>query len=224
LLLSVRMKLASLLLLAPLTIGCADQTGSSAEALLHAPGTCGDVETHIIGVMSNPTTSSTVFLERKGKHVLVLSSHDAMTWHVKTSNGAVLEHVYAVGYGKQTVEVDGKSVDVITDSMTEDGIAACGTSMSDTSNGCDAESLMILASKRVHHDITSFHGCATASKWKIGADMGTTSDCVTATQDDWAGGCKPGGGDGGCGPGGGSGSGSGSGGGGGSGSDGPVLL
>ena len=222
LLLSVRMKLASLLLLAPLTTGCADQTGSSAEALLHAPGACGDIETHVIGVMSNPQTVSTVILKRKGKHALVLSSHDAMTWHVKTSNGAVLEHVYAVGYGKQTVEVDGKSVDVITDSMTEDGIAACGTAMGDTSNGCDAESLMILASKRVHHDVTSFHGCTTATTWTIGADMGTTSDCAAKTQDDWAGGCKPGGDDTGCGPGGG-GSGSGSGGGGGDGQTPPLV-
>ena len=210
------MKLVSLLLLAPLTVGCADQTGSSADALLHAPGTCGDIETHIVGVMSNPGSTSTVFLERKGKHALVLSSHDAMTWHVKTSNGAVLEHVYAVGYGKQTVIVDGTKVDVITDSMAATGIAACGTSMTDTSNGCDAQSLMILASKRVHHDITSFHGCASATKWKIGADMGTTSDCATSTQDDWAGGCAPGGDGSGCGNGSGSGSGSGS--------DGPVLL
>ena len=211
------MKLASLLLLAPLTIGCGTDSGSDTESLTAKIGACGDFETHVIGVMSNPETVSTVVLKRQGHHALVLSSKDKMTWKVTTSNGAVLEHVYAVGIGKQTVIVDGKNVDVITDSMADTGIGACGYSMSDSSEGCDANSLMILASKRVHHDVTTFHGCKSASKWTISENMATTSNCAATTQDDWAGGCHqgPGGGSG-CGPGGGSGSGSGS-------DSGPIL-
>ena len=186
----LRMKLASLLLLAPLTLGCTGATGSETESLTHAAGACGEIETHVIGVYQAEKGTGTVELARKGKHALVLSSHDAMTWHIKTSNGAVLEHVYAVGYGKQTVVVDGAKVDVISDSMADTGIGACGYSMSDSSGGCDANSLMILAGKRVHHDVTSFHGCYKASAWRIGGDMGTTSNCAVASQDDWAGGCK----------------------------------
>ena len=200
------MKLASLLLLAPLTTGCTDATGTDTASLTHAAGACGEIETHVIGVYQGEKGQGTVRLERKGKHALVLSSHEAMAWHVVTSNGAVLEHVYAVGYGKQTVEVDGAKVDVITDSMADTGVAACGYSRADSSGGCDADSLMILASKRVHHDVTSFHGCHTASSWRIGANMATTSNCLATTQDDWAGGCKDNDGSG-CGPGSGSGSG-----------------
>ncbi len=218
------MKLASLLLLAPLTIGCGTDTGSETASLTAKVGACGDFETHVIGVFSNPNTVSTIVIQRPGPQALVLSSHDPMTWHVKTSNGAVLEHVYAVGIGKQVVDVDGKNIDVITDSMTDTGVGACGYSLTGPEDGCDADSLMILASKRVHHDVTTFHGCATASKWTIGENMATTSDCVQKTQDDWAGGCKQGGGGGSaCGPGGGSGSGSGSGSGGGGGSDNPPI-
>ena len=191
------MKLASLLLLAPLTIGCADSTSSEYALLTAAPGECGSIEAHVIGVFQadRPQTDSTIFLERPGKHVLVLSAHDAMTWHVHVSNGAVLVHVYAVGFGKQKVEVEGAKVDVITDSMADTGIGACGFSRGGASDGCDADSLMILASKRVHHDITSFHGCYKASTWRIGEDLSTTSDCAATTQEDWAGGCKAGGGD-----------------------------
>jgi uncharacterized membrane protein YgcG len=213
-----RMKLASLLLLAPLTTGCGTDTGSDAASLTARVGACGDFETHVIGVFSNPNEVSTIVIQRPGPQALVLSSHDKMTWKVTTSNGAVLEHIYAVGIGKQIVEVDGKNVDVITDSMDSTGVGACGYAMGGSEDGCDADSLMILASKRVHHDVTTFHGCATASKWTIGENMATTSNCEVKTQDDWAGGCKQGGGGGSaCGPGGG---GSGSGGGGGSGSGG----
>lgn len=180
------MKLAALLLL---TIGCAADTGAESSSLTHAPGACGDVETHIIGVMQ-PTSSQgeLVILRRKGHHALVLSAHDATSWHVKLENGAVLDHVYAVGYGKQTVDVAG--VQVMTDDEADTGVYACGFSWADDSDGCSTQSLMILASKRVHHDITSFHGCRTASRWEIGEDMATTSDCAEP-QSDWAGGCSP---------------------------------
>ena len=194
------MKLASFLLLAPLTGACTDATGTDTASLTHAAGACGEIETHVIGVYQGEKSQGTVLLERKGKHALVLSSHEPMTWHVKTSNGAVLEHVYAVGFGKQTVVVDGATVDVISDNMADTGIGACGYSRADSTGDCDADSLMILASKRVHHDVTSFHGCHTASTWKIGANMATTSNCAAATQDDWAGGCKDNDGSG-CGPG-----------------------
>ena len=138
----------------------------------------------------------------------MLSAHDATTWHVQLQNGAVLDHVYAVGYGKQTVEVEG--VEVMTDDLADTGIAACGFAWDGDSDGCNTEGLMILASKRVHHDITSFHGCRSASRWEIGADMATTSDCAS-DQADWAGGCKSGGDGSTCGNGSGSGSGGGSG-------------
>ena len=206
----VRMKLVALLACAPLALGCADSSSTNSSALTAAPGACGEVETHVFGIYESPTGEATIFIARPGKHAIVLSAHEATHWHVTVGPGVELEHVYAVGYHKQKVDVpDG--VDLASDSFDGDGIYACGFT-DGSENGCDSKQLLELASKRIHHDVTTFHGCYDASSWSVADDMAATSDCSAAYQQyDWAGGCNPNGGSGDCGSGSGSGSGDGSG-------------
>lgn len=156
---------------------CSTDTGSTSETLTRLPGVCGSVETHIVGVYEAPNNDATIILLRPGKHALVVSAHEATTWHVKLGPGAELVHVYAVGYHAQTVDAP-IGPDVVTESFDQDGVAACGFAWSnDTSSGCDTNQLVALAGHRVHHTPTSFHGCYRAANWTIGSDLAVTSDC-----------------------------------------------
>ena len=209
----------ALFAIALLAAACGTEQGSTSSSLTRAPGECGGFETHVIGVYDSPP-DSTVVVTRQGKQALVLSAHGPTTWHVKVAPGAVLEHIYAVGYHAQKVDAP-PGIDVITESHDDGGADANGYIWP----SADARHLIELVAARVHHDATSFHGCERATTWQIGADMSVTSDCATASNEkqyDVVLSCDPnGGGDGTCGSGsgeGGSGSGSGS-----DGGNGPIL-
>lgn len=170
------MKLATCCVFA-LLAACGSEDGSTSSALTRPPGACGSIETHVIGVFEGGggDAGTTVTILRPGKHVLVLSGHEANTWNVQLGPGVELEHVYAVGYHKQTVTGVPAGVDIVTDSNDEDGVYANGYQYPNH----DTQSLLTLAAKRTHHDPTSFHGCHTASSFTIGEDMAVTSDCAT---------------------------------------------
>jgi hypothetical protein len=154
-----------------LLFACTAEQSSVSTALTQPVGACGDVETHVIGSF-DPGGQSSVVIERPGKHVLVLSAHEATTWKVTASPAAKIVHIYAVGYHPQTV-IAPPGVDVITDSMDQTGIYANGYMWPSTAT----ENLLRLAGKRVHHDATSFHGCKTATRWTIAENMRVSSDC-----------------------------------------------
>src|SRR6187551_1565268 len=61
-----------------------------------------------------------------------------------------------------------------TESKMEGGAGATGYKYPDTAT----DALLKLTSIRVARHATSFHGCATATRWVIGADMAVTSDCA----------------------------------------------
>src|SRR4051794_18419244 len=170
------MKLASCLAFA-LLAACGSEEGSTSSALTRPPGACGDVETHVIGEFSggpgDSGTDTTVTILRPGKHVLVLSGHEANTWTVELGPKTELLHVYAVGYHKQTVRGVPAGVDVVTESMDEDGVYANGYQYPNH----DTQSLLTLAAERTHHVPTSFHGCHTVSSWTLNEDMSVVSDC-----------------------------------------------
>lgn len=154
-------------------VACGTEQSSVSTALTQPVGACGGIETHVIGAY-DPGSDSTVVLERPGKHVLVLSAHEATTWHVKVGPGAEVVHIYAVGYHAQKV-IAPAGIDIITESHDAGDAYATGYMWP----SADTDHLLQLAGKRVHHDTTSFHGCHTASKWTIGKDMAVTSNCRT---------------------------------------------
>ncbi|MBV8759106.1 MAG: hypothetical protein JO257_17590 [Deltaproteobacteria bacterium] len=167
------MKVVPLLALALLG-ACGAEEASTSSSLTRPPGACGDIETHVIGEFSGGNgDTTTVTILRPGKHVLVLTAHDPNTWNIVLGPKTELVHVYAVGYGHQTVTGVPAGVDVVTDSMVDTGIWANGYQYPNH----DTNSLLTLASKRTHHDATSFHGCHTASQWLINEDMSVVSDC-----------------------------------------------
>ena len=181
------MKIATCVALA-LLAACGSEEGSSSASLTRAPGVCGSIETHVIGEFDGGTGGggTTVTILRPGKHVLVLSGHEANTWTIELGPKAELVHVYAVGYHKQTVKGVPAGVDIKTDSMDEDGVYANGYQYPNH----DTQSLLTLAAKRTGHDATSFHGCHTVSSWTLNEDMSVTSDCATGyTQADAVTGC-----------------------------------
>lgn len=135
------------------------------------------MEVHVIGVSDGGDNGgSTVVLERPGHHVLVLSAYEANNWNVEVKGEAVLDGVYAVGYHPQSVTAN-VSTQIDTESKMEGGAGATGYKYPDTST----DALLKLTSIRTARHATSFHGCATASRWVIGEDMAVTSDCATGT-------------------------------------------
>lgn len=168
------MKTASTLALV-LLAACGTEQGSSSTSLTREPGECSDVEVHVIGV-SDGGDSSTVILQRPGKHILVLSSYESTTWNVEVKPGATLERVYAVGHHPQRVKTN-VTTKVMTESAMEGGAGATGYQLGDKST----EALLKLASIRVDRHATSFHGCFAASHWTIGENMAVSSDCGTGT-------------------------------------------
>jgi hypothetical protein len=156
---------------------CAGENTSSSTSLTRIPGECGDVEVHVIGISDGGDNGgSTVILERPGHHILVLSSYEANTWTVSVKGEAKLDGVYAVGYYPQRV-VTNVTTNIDTESKMEGGAGATGYVYPDTST----DALLKLTSIRTARHPTSFHGCATASRWVIGTDMAVTSDCTSGT-------------------------------------------
>jgi uncharacterized membrane protein YgcG len=161
-----------------------DTTGRYSQALTGPPpGQCGEIETHVLGVYQTPSGTGTIYLDRKGKHALVLSAHEATTWRVKTAPDAELVHVYIVGYHEQQVDLSeaNGTPDIIRDSMDTNGTAACGYSWPYDGKGCDTNGLLELAQIKTNMDVNSFAGCYEASTFKIGTDMAATGDCTDAT-------------------------------------------
>jgi hypothetical protein len=161
---------------------CAGDNSSTSSSLTRLPGECSDVEVHVIGISDGGDGGgggggdSTVVLERPGHHILVLSSYEANTWNVQVKGEAKLDGVYAVGYFPQKV-VSNVTTKINTESKMEGGAGATGYKYPDTAT----DALLKLTSIRVARHATSFHGCASASKWVIGENMAVTSDCDTAT-------------------------------------------
>jgi hypothetical protein len=153
-------------------------SGESTSSLTREVGACGDIETHVIGVYDGGG-DSTVTILRPGKHVLVLSAHEATTWHLELGPGVSLAHVYLTGYHQQKVTGVPAGVDVMSDRGDAGDAYANGYKYPNH----DTQSLLTLAAKRTHHDATSFHGCYAATSWTIGADMSVSSDCVTGEAD-----------------------------------------
>lgn len=159
-----------------LLAACSSESSSSSTSLTREPGECSDVEVHVIGVSDGGDGGSTVILSRPGHHILVLSAYEATAWNVEVKPGATLDKVYAVGHHPQKV-TSNVTTKIVTESAMEGGAGATGYVYPDRST----EGLLKLASIRVAHHATSFHGCFSASKWTIGENMAVTSDCATGT-------------------------------------------
>jgi hypothetical protein len=174
------MRLAPALLLT-LLAACAGEDLSSQESLTRSPYACSDVEVHVIGVDLTDTGTggdggggdgSTVILSRPGHHVLVLSSRLSTTWHVEVRGEAKLDGVYAVGHEPSKVLTNVKTKINVESGMTG-GAEAFGYQYPSK----DVTALLKLTSIRVARHATSFHGCKSATRWEIGENMLTTSDC-----------------------------------------------
>src|SRR3954471_11628449 len=118
------MRLASAFVLV-LLAACGTEQSSSSTSLTREPGECSEVEVHVIGVNDGGDSGSTVVLERTGHHLLLLSSYMPNDWNVEVKGGAVLDGVYAVGYGPQHVHTN-VHTQINTESAMEGGASAWG--------------------------------------------------------------------------------------------------
>jgi hypothetical protein len=171
---------------------CSSDEKSSSSSLTQPPGECGGLETHVFGVYAAPAGEVTVRLDRPGRHELVLTAHDSVTWHVETSNGAEVVGVYAVGIHEQTVHIAG-DVKVVTHSKDAGDPYGCAYAWPAWGNDCDTDQLLKLSSKIVRHNANSFHGCKMATQFTVAENLLTTSDCGTmagsSQQNDFVAGC-----------------------------------
>ncbi|MGE0550808.1 MAG: hypothetical protein AB7O24_26200 [Kofleriaceae bacterium] len=154
-------------------VGCATEDETS--KLTAAVGECGPLETHVVGVFDSPTNDVILRVDRPGKHAIVVSAHEGTNWKVEAAPGAKIEAIYAVGYGKQTVKAPA-GVRVVTESRDQGGPFACGYAWNASTPECDTDNLMNLVRYRVHEP-TSFHGCKSATEFRIGEDLAVSSDC-----------------------------------------------
>ena len=165
-----------------LLAACSSEQSSTSSSLTRDPYSCSDVEVHVIGTRDvNPgdgggggSGGSTVILSRPGHHILVLSSYAANTWNVQVQGSDVhLDGVYAVGHEPQKVIANVKTQINLEDGV-DGGADANGYRYPSTATAA----LLKLTSIRIARHATSFHGCFAASKWVIGENMATTSDCA----------------------------------------------
>ncbi len=175
------MKRAAAVLFSVAVAGCSGGLGSSSSNLEGPdPGQCGVIEMHVFGIHDAPDGQATVEIDRPGKHVVVVSAHDAVNWKITTGPGAELVHVYAVGVHEQTVDASAAAgeFDVKTDSKDTTGVQGCGfTWPYDGVPGCNTRDLLRLASVRTGHDANSFDGCHSTSGWVLDDRMHSISDC-----------------------------------------------
>src|SRR4051812_20227707 len=118
------MRLASAFVIV-LVAACGTEQSSSSTSLTREPGECSDVEVHVIGVNDGGDSGSTVVLQRTGHHILVLSSYMPNDWTVEVKDGAILDGVYAVGFGRQKVHTTARTK-ISTESAMEGGATAYG--------------------------------------------------------------------------------------------------
>jgi hypothetical protein len=182
------MKCLAALMFATLA-GCAGSPTQTETLVGPDVGTCGPTEYHVFGIYTAPTDPSgnggggvQIYLDRPGKHVVVVSAYTAVTWHFQVSNGAILEKVYAVGYSDQTVDVSQvpNHVEVMSDSESTTGAYGCGYSWPYNGKGCDTGNMLRLASARVGHEFNSYDGCHTTGTITLDEHMHAYSDCTTS--------------------------------------------
>jgi hypothetical protein len=167
----------SLVLLPVLVVACASgEDSSSSASLTQPPGQCGDIETHVFGVHQAPGGEVTIHIDRPGHHALVVSAYERVQWTITTSPDAVVDGVYAVGYGTQSV-VAADGVKVARDSKEQGGPYACGYTWPYDGGSCNTEELVNLSSKIINHAATSFHGCYEAASFSVAEDMAVSASC-----------------------------------------------
>jgi len=171
-----------LALLALAVTACTSNEGSSSQSLTQPPGECGMIETHVFGVYAAPQGEVTVRIDRPGHHALVLSAHDATTWHVVAGPDATIDGIYAVGYAPQTVDAP-NGIKLVNDSKDTTGAFACGYAWPNPTADCNTDQLLRLSSKVVNHEANSFHGCRSASSFTVRSNLATTSDCSEGQSD-----------------------------------------
>jgi hypothetical protein len=161
--------LAALALASLTACGTSDE-GTSSYSLTQEPGNCGAIETHVFGIQGVPGGRASVHIARPGKHAVVVSAYDATTWTITAGPGVELEAIYAVGYEKQTI-VGPRGVPAVAESKVQGDPYQCGYGWPESGGPeCNTEELINLVEKRVHA-VTSYHGCASATSFTLGADM-----------------------------------------------------
>jgi hypothetical protein len=182
------MKCLAAVLLAT-AIGCSGSGVDTKELIGPDVGTCGPTEYHVFGVYEAPPDPSggggggiQIYLDRPGKHVVVVSAYKETTWHFNVSNGAILEKVYAVGYSDQHVDVSQvpNAVKIESDSESTTGAYGCGYSWPYNGEGCDTGNMLRLAAVRVGHEFNSYDGCHTTGTITLDEHMHAYSDCTTS--------------------------------------------
>jgi hypothetical protein len=160
------------------TAACTSE-GISEQSLTQPVGECGETETHVFGVYKAPEGEVTVRIDRPGHHAIVLTGHDRVKWRLVTGPGVTIGGVYTVGIAEQTLMNPPDGALLGSDHLDGGGPGACAYSYPRNQPGCDTDQLLRLVDKTVGHEATSFHGCFAATRFTMGADLATTSDCPT---------------------------------------------
>ena len=145
-----------------------------------APAKCGKPEVHVISVYetssnhgpnNHPPSAAQVAIDRPGDHALVLSAYEPVNWRVAVAPGVNIQSVTLLGYYQQNVDLPNVPV------TRGQG---CGYSYPYNGGGCDTNQLLALAKQLTGAELTTFHGCYQASRWRLNADGSVVSNCNTA--------------------------------------------
>ncbi len=178
------MKIA-LALATVLATACGTNEATSSQGLTREAGACGELETHVIGVLAPDVTNSAenpsvVTVRRPGRHVIVLAGVESVHWEVRAEGGAEIEQVYTFGGDTQLVTAPAGTA-VIASTEADGSAFACGYAWPPTID-CDTAVLLRLTSLLTKLHPNTFNGCRSASAWTIGEDLAVTSDCPAATE------------------------------------------
>jgi hypothetical protein len=181
-------RLGVLSLVTATLVGCSGGGDATSTKPLLGPNTgeCGPTETHVFGIYNSPTGGVTIEIARPGKHILVLSAHDATTWHITTTDpDAVIEEVYAVGYDDQTIDVSGlaNTPKVTVDSKETTGSYGCGYSWPYDGKGCDTGDMLRLAAFTLDRGVNSYDGCYSTDSVMLDDRMHAYTSCTSSYDD-----------------------------------------
>jgi len=136
-------------------------------------------EVHVIGIYEAEAGSVSVYLNRSGPAILVLSAYAATSWSVAIGPETDLQAIYVLGYEVQKLAVMPDTKIVVSSFESDGEFLGCAYEWPDMDpmSGCETPELLAAIKVRLGLTAQSFHGCYSASSFVL-ADEGAKGTCA----------------------------------------------
>lgn len=122
---------------------------------------------------NHPRGRFSLTVERPGRQVLVLSSHEPIDWEIIAVSGAIIDRVVASGYYRQHVSAPSGTVVETFSHEESSGQYVLGYEWN------RSKELVQWAETHTGKSVNAFHGCYDMRQLTLHADLTATTDCDT---------------------------------------------